>query len=90
MFSCQYKLQSGLAGAGFFDQSKFCDKLRAEIKETYSVETTITKARDKLDLENSTYIIDFKSTDQDKNQQALESLQALLKTTEIKVVDDQS
>ncbi|CAF0757202.1 unnamed protein product [Rotaria sp. Silwood1] len=90
MFSCQYKLQSDLAGAGFFDQSKFCDKLRAEIKETYSVETTITKARDKLDLENSTYIIDFKSTDQDKNQQALESLQALLKKTEIKVVDDQS
>ncbi|CAF0990647.1 unnamed protein product [Rotaria sordida] len=90
IFSCQHTFQSGLAGAGFFDQPKFCDKLKAEIKETYSVEMIITKTRDKLNLDNSMYIIDFKSNDQDKNHQALESFQDFLKTIETKVIDDKS
>ncbi|CAF2131733.1 unnamed protein product [Rotaria magnacalcarata] len=90
MFSCQLSVSSSLFGADFFNHPKFCNKLRAEIKEIYSVETTITMRKDKLGLDNAVCIIDFRSKNEDKNQQALESVRALLAAIGTKLVDDQA
>ncbi len=64
--------------------------MKAEIQETYSVEITITKSKDKTHLENSIYIIDFKSQDNDKLYEAQKSLRNLFTAIKIKTVDEQS
>jgi len=64
--------------------------LKAEIQETYSVEITITKSKDKTPLENLIYIIDFKSQDKNKLHEAQKSLRSLFTTIKMKTVDEQS
>jgi hypothetical protein len=90
MFSCQHKFGGRCAGAGFFAQQKFCNALKAVIHETYLVETTITKSHDKSNLEILVYIIEFKSQDKKKNDEAKNSLEALFRAIETKAVDDQT
>ncbi|CAF3244916.1 unnamed protein product [Rotaria socialis] len=86
MLICQHKYASKLAAGGFFDQPKFCDKLKTEMKEIFSVETTITKIEDQSTLENM-IIIEFKSKDQIANDTALEALKILLASVMTKLVD---
>jgi hypothetical protein len=87
-FSFQHEYNE--AWTGFFAQQKFCDAFKAEIQKTYSVQTTITKSHDKSCLEKLTYIIEFRSTDETKIDQARESFQTLFRTVETKLFDDQA
>jgi hypothetical protein len=58
--------------------------------QLYFVETTITKSHDKSNLEILVYIIEFKSQDKKKNDEAKNSLEALFGAIETKIVDDQA
>jgi hypothetical protein len=64
--------------------------LKEEIQEIYSVETTITKSKDKSHQEDSIYIIDFKSKDESKAHTAEESLKSLFDALATKILDDQA
>ena len=50
----------------------------------------ITKSNDKSITEKSIYIIDFKSNDQRKNEEALQSFKTLFAAISTKMVDDQA
>ncbi|CAF1094066.1 unnamed protein product [Rotaria sordida] len=60
------------------------------MQRKYSVETNITKVKNILNLEYPSYTIDFQSENETNNVQALESLQALLKAVDMKLVENHS
>jgi hypothetical protein len=63
--------------------------LKTEIQETYSVKTTITKSNDKSNMENTIYIVDFESKDQEKNGEAQKSLENLFTAVSTRIFDHQ-
>lgn len=73
----------------FFLQKKFCDHLKAEIQQMYSVKTTITKSHDKTPLKNPIYVVEFEGNDKEKVDEAKDSSQKLFQCVEIKLIDDQ-
>ena len=64
--------------------------MKTELKEIYSVDTIITKTKDSSPLENTIYVVEFKSENQDRICEAQDSVKSLFDTIFTIIVDDQS